>query len=148
MICSYQAFFCLQELLTRHKILCAEFLELNYEKVFHHYQKLLNSENYVTRRQALKVHIPCIFIVLTFCFEENASQCISFKLQTTSCKSFFFSKKVLLYLLMCCCKHVFLLKYSTVPQSYMQWFTCIWKCASAYFVYIVKCILVFNINYM
>lgn len=41
--------------MTRHKLLCAEFLEANYDKVFTHYQKLLNSENYVTRRQALKV---------------------------------------------------------------------------------------------
>ena len=47
--------FIYQELLTRHKILCAEFLEQNYDKVFTHYQKLLNSDNYVTRRQALKV---------------------------------------------------------------------------------------------
>ena len=44
-----------QELLTRHKILCAEFLEANYDKVFSHYQRLLNSENYVTRRQSLKL---------------------------------------------------------------------------------------------
>lgn len=44
-----------QELLTRHKMLCAEFLELNYDKVFSHYQRLLNSENYVTRRQSLKL---------------------------------------------------------------------------------------------
>ena len=36
-------------------MLCAEFLEANYDKVFDQYQKLLNSENYVTRRQALKV---------------------------------------------------------------------------------------------
>lgn len=44
-----------QELLTKHKILCAEFLEANYDKVFAHYQGLLNSENYVTRRQSLKL---------------------------------------------------------------------------------------------
>lgn len=44
-----------QELLTKHKMLCAEFLETNYDTVFLHYQKLLNSDNYVTRRQALKV---------------------------------------------------------------------------------------------
>lgn len=48
-------FMSLQELLTRHKMLCAEFLELNYDKVFSHYQRLLNSENYVTRRQSLKL---------------------------------------------------------------------------------------------
>jgi len=45
----------MQELLTRHKPLCAEFLEVNYDKVFTHYQQLLNSENYVTRRQSLKL---------------------------------------------------------------------------------------------
>lgn len=47
--------FVAQELLTKHKILCAEFLEANYDKVFAHYQGLLNSENYVTRRQSLKL---------------------------------------------------------------------------------------------
>lgn len=36
-------------------MLCAEFLETNYDTVFLHYQKLLNSDNYVTRRQALKL---------------------------------------------------------------------------------------------
>ena len=55
---TYLFSFLLQELLTKHKILCAEFLENNYDKVFEHYQKLLNSENYVTRRQALKVRAP------------------------------------------------------------------------------------------
>ncbi|PSN48799.1 Protein Mo25 [Blattella germanica] len=49
------AFSTFKELLTRHKILCAEFLEVNYDKVFSHYQRLLNSENYVTRRQSLKL---------------------------------------------------------------------------------------------
>ena len=45
----------LQELLTKHKMLCAEFLEQNYDRVFSHYENLLNSENYVTRRQSLKL---------------------------------------------------------------------------------------------
>ena len=36
-------------------MLCADFLEANYDKVFDHYQGLLNSENYVTRRQSLKL---------------------------------------------------------------------------------------------
>lgn len=36
-------------------MLCAEFLEANYDKVFGNYQRLLNSENYVTRRQSLKL---------------------------------------------------------------------------------------------
>lgn len=49
------AFSTFKELLTRHKMLCAEFLEANYDQVFNHYQRLLNSENYVTRRQSLKL---------------------------------------------------------------------------------------------
>ena len=36
-------------------MLSAEFLEANYDNVFDQYQKLLNSENYVTRRQSLKL---------------------------------------------------------------------------------------------
>jgi len=46
---------CAQDLLTKHKMMAAEFLDANYDKVFAHYQRLLNSDNYVTRRQALKV---------------------------------------------------------------------------------------------
>lgn len=49
------AFSTFKDLLTRHKSLSAEFLDQNYDKVFEHYQRLLNSENYVTRRQALKL---------------------------------------------------------------------------------------------
>lgn len=49
------AFSTFKDLLTRHKILCAQFLEQNYDKVFDHYQKLLHSENYVTKRQSLKL---------------------------------------------------------------------------------------------
>jgi len=49
------AFSTFKELLTKHKMLCADFLENNYDKVFSHYQGLLNSENYVTRRQSLKL---------------------------------------------------------------------------------------------
>ena len=45
-----------QELLTKHKMLCSEFLEQNYDRVFdQHYKQLLHSENYVTRRQSLKL---------------------------------------------------------------------------------------------
>ena len=44
-----------QELLTKHKMLAADFLEANFDKVFGHYQKLLHSDNYVTRRQSLKL---------------------------------------------------------------------------------------------
>lgn len=35
--------------------MCATFLESNYDRFFDHYQKLLESENYVTRRQSLKL---------------------------------------------------------------------------------------------
>ncbi|OQR66420.1 calcium-binding protein 39-like [Tropilaelaps mercedesae] len=49
------AFATLRDLLTRHKRLVAEFLELNYERVITHYQTLLTSENYATRRQSLKL---------------------------------------------------------------------------------------------
>ena len=36
--------------------MCAEFLEQHYERVFdEHYKQLLHSENYVTRRQSLKL---------------------------------------------------------------------------------------------
>eukprot|EP00010_Vexillifera_abyssalis_P007680 CAMPEP_0201544908 /NCGR_PEP_ID=MMETSP0173_2-20130828/1518_1 /ASSEMBLY_ACC=CAM_ASM_000268 /TAXON_ID=218659 /ORGANISM="Vexillifera sp., Strain DIVA3 564/2" /LENGTH=334 /DNA_ID=CAMNT_0047953189 /DNA_START=27 /DNA_END=1031 /DNA_ORIENTATION=- len=49
------AFSTFKELLTQHKILAAEFLEKNYDTVFELYTKLLNSKNYVTRRQSLKL---------------------------------------------------------------------------------------------
>ncbi|XP_002737733.1 calcium-binding protein 39-like [Saccoglossus kowalevskii] len=49
------AFATFKDLLTKHKILCAEFLENNYGDVFSHYEGLLNSSNYVTRRQSLKL---------------------------------------------------------------------------------------------
>ncbi|VDK53617.1 unnamed protein product [Anisakis simplex] len=49
------AFSTFKELITKHKALCAEFLETNYDKFFECYQNLLNSENYVTRRQSLKL---------------------------------------------------------------------------------------------
>jgi len=49
------AFTTFKELLTRHKSMCAKFLEDHYDKVFAEYRKLLDSENYVTRRQSLKL---------------------------------------------------------------------------------------------
>jgi len=50
------AFATFKELLTKHKMLAADFLEANFERVFSgHYQKLLHSDNYVTRRQSLKL---------------------------------------------------------------------------------------------
>lgn len=44
-----------QELLTRHKKLVADYLEANYNVFIEKYTNLLNSSNYVTRRQSLKV---------------------------------------------------------------------------------------------
>jgi len=55
-----------QELLTRNKTASAEFLEAHYDKFFSHYQNLLNSDNYVTRRQALKVSQVIHFFSVTF----------------------------------------------------------------------------------
>ncbi|KAJ4924277.1 hypothetical protein JOQ06_000517 [Pogonophryne albipinna] len=49
------AFATFKDLLTRHKVLVAEYLEQNYEAVFTDYEKLLHSENYVTKRQSLKL---------------------------------------------------------------------------------------------
>jgi len=49
------AFATFKELLTKHKALSAEFLEKNYDRVFEKYTALLNSPNYVTRRQSLKL---------------------------------------------------------------------------------------------
>ncbi|XP_072312319.1 calcium-binding protein 39-like [Eucyclogobius newberryi] len=49
------AFASFKDLLTRHKIMCAEFLENNYDRVFTEYKKLLHSDNYVTKCQSLKL---------------------------------------------------------------------------------------------
>jgi len=49
------AFATFKELLTKHKPLVAEFLEKNYDQFFEFYTGLLNSPNYVTRRQSLKL---------------------------------------------------------------------------------------------
>jgi len=49
------AFGTFKELLSKHKPLVAEFLEKNYDQFFESYTALLNSVNYVTRRQSLKL---------------------------------------------------------------------------------------------
>ncbi|KAG9291039.1 hypothetical protein G9A89_012911 [Geosiphon pyriformis] len=49
------AFATFKEILTRHKMLVSEFLDTNYEKFFEYYSKLLKSNNYVTKRQSLKL---------------------------------------------------------------------------------------------
>eukprot|EP00003_Mantamonas_plastica_P003993 TRINITY_DN1313_c0_g1_i1.p1 TRINITY_DN1313_c0_g1~~TRINITY_DN1313_c0_g1_i1.p1 ORF type:complete len:346 (-),score=107.98 TRINITY_DN1313_c0_g1_i1:17-946(-) len=49
------AFTTLKDLLTKNKDLCAEFLLENFDRVFSLYRQLLESGNYVTRRQSLKL---------------------------------------------------------------------------------------------
>jgi len=44
-----------KELLTKHKAICASFLDSNYEVVFAKYRDLLVSNNYVTKRTSLKL---------------------------------------------------------------------------------------------
>lgn len=52
---SSDAFSTLKDLLTRHKSLVAEFLTMHYDEFFKHYSKLIEADNYVTNRQALKL---------------------------------------------------------------------------------------------
>lgn len=49
------AFATLKDLLTRHKELLSQFFADHFDQVFSRYNKLLVSENYVTRRQSLKL---------------------------------------------------------------------------------------------
>jgi len=49
------AFDTFRDLLSSHKQFVAEFLEANYTQVMDHYTTLLKSENYVTKRQSLKL---------------------------------------------------------------------------------------------
>ncbi|EDQ87628.1 uncharacterized protein MONBRDRAFT_27016 [Monosiga brevicollis MX1] len=49
------AFSSFKDLMTKHKVLAATFLESNYDKFMEHYDTLLKSENYVTKRQSLKL---------------------------------------------------------------------------------------------
>jgi len=49
------AFSTFKELLTKHKDIIAKYLEENYNTFFEEYSKLLNSTNYVTKRQSLKL---------------------------------------------------------------------------------------------
>jgi len=52
---SCDAFTNLKESLTKHKTMVAEFLEKNYERFFTFFTLLINSQNYVTKRQSLKL---------------------------------------------------------------------------------------------
>eukprot|EP00823_Brevimastigomonas_motovehiculus_P001639 TRINITY_DN1222_c0_g3_i1.p1 TRINITY_DN1222_c0_g3~~TRINITY_DN1222_c0_g3_i1.p1 ORF type:complete len:397 (+),score=101.98 TRINITY_DN1222_c0_g3_i1:53-1243(+) len=49
------AFSTFKILLTKHKTLAAKFLEKNFDAVFKKYNELLQSKNYVTKRQSLKL---------------------------------------------------------------------------------------------
>jgi len=49
------AFSSFKDLLTRHKGAVAQFLADHYQEFFDHFYRLLQSTNYVTRRQSLKV---------------------------------------------------------------------------------------------
>ncbi|GAA6013321.1 hypothetical protein JCM10207_000854 [Rhodosporidiobolus poonsookiae] len=51
--CDAQANF--RETLTRHKPMVAEYLDENYDQFFSHYSLLVQSSNYVTKRQSLKL---------------------------------------------------------------------------------------------
>lgn len=92
--------FSLQELLTRHKILSAEFLEVNYDKVFSHYQRLLSSENYVTRRQSLKLLGELLldrhnFTVSIFLYSQRKK---IYKTEICKVKTIFFFKVMTRYI--------------------------------------------------
>uniref|UniRef100_A0A182T526 Mo25-like protein n=1 Tax=Anopheles maculatus TaxID=74869 RepID=A0A182T526_9DIPT len=52
---SYDAFSTFSALLTTHKAMVAKFLEDNYDRMFGRYVLLLKSNNYVTRRESLKL---------------------------------------------------------------------------------------------
>jgi len=49
------AFTTLKQLLTKHKNIAAEFLQSHYDKFFEKYNELIQSKNYVTMRQSLKL---------------------------------------------------------------------------------------------
>lgn len=49
------AFSTFKDLLTKHPVAVSEFLTSHYDEFFEHYEKLLTSTNYVTRRQSLKL---------------------------------------------------------------------------------------------
>ncbi|XP_052207580.1 uncharacterized protein LOC127811608 isoform X2 [Diospyros lotus] len=49
------AFSTFKDLLTKHETAVSEFLTTHYDEFFEHYEKLLTSSNYVTRRQSLKL---------------------------------------------------------------------------------------------
>ena len=76
-----------QEALTRNKNLASEFLQKDYNKFFDRYSSLLTSENYVTKRQSLKVCVVCCALAaLTtnglFCVRVSVGFSFYFKMLT------------------------------------------------------------------
>lgn len=49
------AFGTFKDIVTRHKSMCSSFLDMNYDVFFNEYRKLLESQNYVTKRQSIKL---------------------------------------------------------------------------------------------
>ena len=45
----------IKAIMLKHRALVAEFLQTNYDKFFKHYADLLQTKNYATLRQALKL---------------------------------------------------------------------------------------------
>lgn len=54
------AFSTFKDLLTRHKAAVAQFLADHYQRFFDAFYSLLQSSNYVTRRQSLKVRVHAV----------------------------------------------------------------------------------------
>ncbi|KAF7731203.1 Calcium-binding protein 39 [Apophysomyces ossiformis] len=49
------AFASFKEIMTKHKQMVSEFLDIRYDEFFEYYKQLLTSANYVTKRQSLKL---------------------------------------------------------------------------------------------
>lgn len=49
------AFATLKDSLTKHKALISSFLDASYDQFFRFYMRLVSSENYVTKRQSVKL---------------------------------------------------------------------------------------------
>ncbi|KAG0168185.1 Calcium-binding protein 39 [Apophysomyces sp. BC1034] len=49
------AFASFKEIMTKHKQMVSEFLDVHYDEFFEYYKRLLTSSNYVTKRQSLKL---------------------------------------------------------------------------------------------
>lgn len=55
--------------MLKHRALVAEFLQTNYDKFFKHYADLLQTKNYATLRQALKLLSELLLGSLGFSME-------------------------------------------------------------------------------